>query len=145
MKRLLFYVILALVSFTSNAQVVTIDGFGTSTTFGPVMPTNTITDILLDKSAYMPSEDLPIGYKYIIDFDNSECKFYDGNGELVVVGPFKVINKQSDRDFQIQFTDPTLDSLENTYGIIVKDSVAAHTEFNGLAVFLTIFEALYIY
>jgi len=138
MKRLL----LLLLPFISSAQMVTISGFGTLTTFGPVTETNTITDVLLDKSAYFPSEGSPVGYKYVINFDNSECVLYDGNGEFVVNVIFKVIDKQSDRDFQIEFID---NDLEDDYGIIVKDTVAAHTQFNGRAVFLTIFEALYIY
>jgi hypothetical protein len=58
---------------------------------------------------------------------------------------FYVIDKTSDRDFQIQFADPTLDDSEDTYGIIVKDTVAAHTQCNGYSVYLTMIESLYIY
>lgn len=137
--------VVSLITSYAFGQTVTISGFGTLNTFGPVMSTTDITDILLDTSGYTPSDDLPVGYKYVINFNSSECTLYDGNGELVVTVPFKVINKKSNRDFQIQFTDPTLDGLEDTYGIIVKDTVAAHTEFNGRAVFLTVFDAMYIF
>jgi hypothetical protein len=142
MKRLILSTIFAVVSFASNSQIVTISGFGTLTTFGPVMPTNTITDILLDKSSYTPSEGLPVGYKYVINFNDLECALYDSNDELVVVVIFKVVDKKSDRDFQIEFTD---NDFEDDYGIIVKDTVAAHTQYNGRAVYLTIFDAMYIF
>jgi hypothetical protein len=142
MKRLIFSTIFIVVAFLSNAQVVTVSGFGTLITFGPLTATNTITDILLDDSTYIPSEDLPVGYKYVINFDNSECALYDGNGELVVVVIFKIIDKKSDRDFQIEFTD---NNFDDDYGIIVKDMVAAHIQSNGKSVYLTIFNAMYIF
>lgn len=137
--------VVSLIASYAFGQTVTISGFGTFNTFGPVMETNTITDILLDTSSYMPSEELPVGYKYVINFNSSECTLYDGNGEFVVTVTFKVINKKSNRDFQIEFTDPTLDGLEDTYGIIVKDTVAAHTQYNGRAVSLTVFDSMYIF
>jgi hypothetical protein len=142
MKRLILSAIFAVVAVIGNTQVVTVSGFGTLITYGSVTATNTITDILLDKSSYLPSEDFPVGYKYVIDFDNLECTLYDGNGELVVVVVFKVVDKKSDRDFQIEFTD---NDFEDDYGIIVKDTVAAHTQFNGNAVYLTVFDAMYIF
>jgi len=137
--------IISLITNYAFGQTVTVSGFGTSTIFGPVMPTNTITDILLDTLSYIESDGLPTGYKYVIDFTSSDCTLYDGNGELVNTGKFKIINKKSDRDFQIEFTDPELDSLSDTYGIIVKDTHAAHFEFNGRGALLTVFNAMYIF
>lgn len=142
MKNLILSAIFVVVAFSSNAQIVTINGFGTLITIGSITPTNTLTDILLDKSVYMPSGEIPVGYKYVINFNNSECALYDGYGELVVVVIFKVIDKKSDRDFQIEFTD---NDFEDDYGIIVKDTVAAHIKFDSEFIYLTVFDAMYIY
>lgn len=142
MKNLILSAVFAVVAFTSNAQIINVTGFGTSTTFGPITATNTITDILLDKTSYIAAEDLPVSYKYLINFTSSECELYDNNNELVVVVKFKIINKKSDRDFQIEFTD---NDFEDDYGIIVKDTDAAHIQSNGKSVYLTVFNALYIF
>ena len=137
--------IISLITNYTFGQTVTVSGFGTLATFGPVTDATDIADILLDTSSYSPSYELPVGYKYVIDFTSSECTLYDGNSELVVTVSFKVINKKSNRDFQIEFKDPTLDGLEDTYGIIVKDAHAAHTQYNGRSVFLTVFDSMYIF
>lgn len=144
MKNIILSVF-AFVTFICNAQIVTVSGFGTFETFGSVTQTNTLTDILLDKSGYLPSEGLPIGYKYVIDFNSLECTLYDGNSEMLVTSTFKVIDKKSDRDFQIQFTGSELDLLENTYGLIVKDTSAAHFDFNGRGANLIVFDSFYIF
>jgi hypothetical protein len=140
MKRLLL--LLLLLPFIGNTQVVTISGFGTKEKFGPVDSRTDFDKILFDKYDALPSEDLPVSYKYVVNFATKQCTLYDGNGEFVVTVIFKVIDKKSDQDFQIEFTD---NDLEDDYGIIVKDTVAAHTQYNGKAVFLTIFDAAFIY
>ena len=141
MKNLILSAIFAVVAFAGNTQIVTITGFGLSTTFGPITPDNTFKNILLDTASYLPYDGLPNGYKYVVDFNNKQCAFYDGNGMLVDAGPFKVLNKKSNRDFQIEFDE----NLEDRYGIIVKDNAAAHVQFNGQSCFMYVFDALYIY
>jgi hypothetical protein len=149
MKNLIFSTLLTVVAFTSNSQIVTVSGFGTFEQFGPINDTLTITDILLENQDgwHAPSDELPYGYKYVIDFDQQVCTLFNGDDEEIVAVMFYVIDKTSDRDFQIQFADATLDDLEDTYGIIVKDTVAAHFQFNTIAssVYLTMFDAMYIY
>jgi hypothetical protein len=142
MKKIFLSAVFVIATFISNAQVVTISGFGTKEKFGPVDSKTEFDKILFDKYDALPSEDLPVGYKYVINFATKQCTLYDGNGEFVVTVIFKVIDKKSDQDFQIEFTD---NDLEDDYGIIVKDTVAAHTQYNGKAVFLTIFDAMYIF
>lgn len=142
MKNLFLSTIFAVLAFSSNAQTVTISGFGTKEKFGPVTSKTDFDKILLDDYEPFASEGLPTGYKYVINFNTKQCTLFDGNGEQVVVVSFKVIDKKSDRDFQIEFTDNDLDDV---YGIIVKDTIAAHTQYNGKAVSLTIFDALYIF
>ena len=145
MKNLILSTLLTVVTFTSNSQIVTVSGFGTSNRFGPVSDTFTITDLLFETGWDKTTEELPYGYKYVIDFNRETCTLFNGDGEEVVEVSFIVVNKNSDRDFQIEFTDPTLDDPEDTYGIIVKDTVAAHTQCNGYSVYLTMIESLYIY
>ena len=145
MKNLFLSAIFAVVAFTINAQIVTVSGFGTSDRFGPVNDTFTIKDLLFEKGWDKTIEELPYAYKYVIDFNQQVCTLYNGDGEEVVAVMFYVIDKTSDRDFQIQFADATLDDSEDVYGIIVKDTVAAHTQFNGYSVFLTMIESVYIY
>lgn len=143
MKNLFLSAIFAVITFTFNAQIVTISGFGTTTKFGPISSDNTITDILLD-SYEIESEDIPVGYKYVVNFSAKSCTLFDGNGELVVTVDFKIISKTSNRDFQIEFLDPN-NEFDDTFGIIVKDSLAAYIQSNGQAVNLSVFSALYIY
>jgi hypothetical protein len=145
MKKLILSTLLSVVTFTSNSQIVTVSGFGTSNRFGPVSDTFTITDLLFENGWDKTIEELPYGYKYVIDFNQQVCTLFNGEGEEIVAVMFYVIDKSSDRDFQIQFTDATLDDSEYVYGIIVKDTVAAHTQFNGYSVYLTMIESLYIY
>ena len=142
MKNLFLSTIFAIIAITSNAQIITISGFGTKEKFGSVNSKIEFSKILFDDYEAFPSEGLPIGYRYVINFDTKQCTLFDGNDELVVVVSFKVITKKTDRDFQIEFID---NDLEDVYGIIVKDTIAAHTQFNGKSVFLTIFDAMYIF
>lgn len=142
MKRLFLSAIFIAVAFLSTAQQVTITGFGTKEKFGPVASKTDFEKVLLDDTEPFASEELPTGYKYVINFNTKQCTLYDGNGEFVVTVIFKVITKKSDRDFQIEFTD---NDLEDDYGIIVKDTIAAHTKYNGQAVSFLIFDAMYIF
>lgn len=143
MKKLFLSAIFAIVAFTSNAQVVTITGFGTTTKFGPISSTTTITDVLFD-TYEIESEDIPTSYKYIIDFSTKRCTLYDALDQEVTTIVFKIVTKKSNRDFQIEFLDLN-NEFEDTYGIIAKDTIAAYTQSNGKSVNLTVFNALYIF
>jgi hypothetical protein len=143
MKNLFLSAIFAVVAFTSNAQVVTITGFGTTTKFGPISSTTTITDVLFD-TYEIESENIPTSYKYIINFSTKRCTLYDALDQEVTTVGFTVISKKSNRDFQIEFTDLN-DEFDDTFGIIAKDTIAAYTQSNGKSVNLTVFNALYIF
>jgi hypothetical protein len=143
MKNLFLSAIFAVVAFTSNAQVVTITGFGTTTKFGPISSTTTITDVLFD-TYEIESEDIPTSYKYIINFSTKRCTLYDALDQEVTTIGFKIVTKKSNRDFQIEFLDPN-NEFEDIFGIIAKDTIAAYTQSNGKSVNLTVFNALYIF
>ena len=143
MKNLFLSTIFAVVAFSSNAQVVTITGFGLSQANGPVLVKNDFTEILLDHEfRYTLDDQAPFSYKYVVDFNTKQCNLFDGDGVLVAAVRFKVINKNSDRDFQIEIFG---DEAEDQFGIVVKNTEAAYFQYNGKAVSLFIFEALYIY
>jgi len=143
MKNLFLFAIFAVVAFTSNAQVVTITGFGTTTKFGPISSTTTITDVLFD-TYEIESEDIPTSYKYIINFSTKRCTLYNALDQEVTTIGFKIVTKKSNRDFQIEFLDPN-NEFEDIFGIIAKDTIAAYTQSNGKSVNLTVFNALYIF
>jgi hypothetical protein len=143
MKNLFLSAIFAIVAFTSIAQVVTITGFGTTTKFGPISSTTTITDVLFD-TYEIESEDIPTSYKYIIDFSTKRCTLYDALDQEVTTIGFKIVTKKSNLDFQIEFLDPN-NEFEDIFGIIAKDTIAAYTQSNGKSVNLTVFNALYIF
>jgi hypothetical protein len=143
MKKLFLSAIFAVLAFASNSQVVTITGFGLSQANGPVLVKNDFTEILLDHEfRYTLDDQAPFSYKYVVDFNTKQCNLFDGDGVLVAAVRFKVINKNSDRDFQIEIFG---DEDEDQYGIVVKDTEAAYFQYNGKAVSLFIFDALYIY
>lgn len=142
MKNLFLSTIFAVVAFASNSQVVTITGFGLSTTFGSIKPANAFTDILLDTASYLPYYGLPNGYKYVVDFDAKQFSLFNGDGVFIAGGKFKILNKKSDRDFQIAFDGSVEDDRD---GIIVKNNAAAYFSDNGLACHMYVFESLYIY
>ena len=107
------------------------------------MPKNDFTEILMDHAfRYTLDEDVPFSYKYVVDFNTRQCNLFDGDDVLVAAVRFKVITKNSDRDFQIEIIDVY---SEDQYGIVVKDTEAAYFQYNGKAVSLFIFDALYIY
>ena len=142
MKNLFFSAIFAIIAITSNAQVVTISGFGTKEKFGPVASKTEFVDILFDDFEASPSEEVPTSFKYVIDFNSKQCTLFDATNQKVESVSFVIIYKKSDRDFQIEFT--TSDN-DDSYGIIVKGNTAAYTQFNGQAVALYIFDASYIF
>jgi hypothetical protein len=141
MKKTILSVIFSVIVFTSNAQTVTVSGFGTIEKFGNVDTKNDFNKVLSD-TLWVTSEDSPYGYKYIINFDESTCTLYDGNGEFTISVNFKIIDKRSNRDFQIEFVDT---QFEDRYGIVVRGDTAAYFHYNGISVHLTIFEAMYIF
>jgi hypothetical protein len=144
MKNLFLSAIFSVITFSINAQVVTVSGFGTHERFGPVNSTRSIEYYLLeDDSFVMPTNELPTSYKYVIDFKQKTCTLFVGIEEVNTF-KFIVLEKKSDQDFQIQFVLPT-DEFNNTYGIIVKNIEAAFVQYNGLSVNLTIFESMYIF
>jgi hypothetical protein len=63
----------------------------------------------------------------------------DENSEVARIG-FVVKNKKSNRDFEIEFTDPN-DEFDNTYGIVVSNNLAAYFENNGSITELILFKA----
>ena len=143
MKNLFLSAIFAVVAFLSNAQIVTISGFGLFQANSPVLVKNDFTEILLDHEfRYTLDDQTPFSYKYVVDFNTKQCNLFDGDGVLVAAVRFQVINKKSDRDFQIEIIGG---NSEDQYGIVVKGDEAAYFQYNGKAVSLFIFDALYIY
>jgi|694.fasta_scaffold76282_4 hypothetical protein len=140
MKKLL---LLLLLPFINNAQVVTISGFGTSETHGPGTSFGSMSELLND-TYRIPSEmSIPVSYTYIVDFSTNLCLLKNDIGEIVYESNFIVKSKIDDSNFLIEFTDPN-NELENLFGIVVCNNKAAHYESNKLSVALTVFEAVFI-
>ena len=86
--------------------------------------------------------DLPFTFWYEIDFTRNVCIFkYDGG--WIIRANFIVKNKKSDKDFEIEFTDPN-DEFDFIYGIVVCNSNAAYFENNGSITELLVFKAFTI-
>ena len=141
MKKTILSVMFSVIAFTSNTQTVTVSGFGTIEKFGNVETGNDFNEVLSD-TLWVTSEDLPYGYKYIINFDDSTCALYDENGEFIISVNFKIIDKKSNLNFQIEFVGT---QFEDQYGIVVRENTAAYFHYNGISVHLTIFESMYIF
>ena len=140
MKKLFLSAIFALVAFSNNAQVVTITVFQTSDAVGS--NERSLFEILNHPDMEQPV-DLPYTFLYEIDFTLNVCILKnDGNSELARVG-FVVKNKKSNRDFEIEFTDPN-DEFDSIYGIVVCNSNAAYFENNGSITELLVFKAFTI-
>ena len=140
MKKLFLSAIFALVAFSNNAQVVTITVFQTSDAVG--LNDRSLFEILNHPDMELPV-DLPYTFLYEIDFTSKICILKnDGNSELARVG-FVVKNKKSNRDFEIEFTDPN-DEFDFIYGIVVCNSNAAYFENNGSITELLVFKAFTI-
>ena len=140
MKNLFLSAIFALVAFSNNAQVVTITVFQTSDAVG--LNDRSLFEIL-NHPDMEQTVDLPYTFLYEIDFTRKICILKnDGNSELARVG-FVVKNKKSNRDFEIEFTDPN-DEFDFIYGIVVCNSNAAYFENNGSITELLVFKAFTI-
>ena len=140
MKKLFLSAIFALVAFSNNAQVVTITVFQTADAVGS--NDRSLFEIL-NHPDMEQTVDLPYTFLYEIDFTLNVCILKnDGNSELARVG-FVVKNKKSNRDFEIEFTDPN-DEFDNTYGIVVSNNLAAYFENNGSITELILFKAFII-
>lgn len=144
MKRLILFAIFVILSFSSNSQVVTVSGFGLSQANGSVLVKNDFTEILLDHEfRYTLDDQSPFSYKYVINFNTKRCNLFNSDNVLVESVGFNVVNKNSNRDFQIEIFSN--EEFEDHYGIVVKGNEAAYFQYNSKAVSLFIFEAVYIY
>ncbi len=142
MKNLILATIFATVAFTNNAQVVNITAFQTTNNFG--FPPSTPAQILQDNTYETASTEYPNTFSYEIDFTRKICILKnDGNSEVTRVG-FVVKNKKSNRDFEIEFTDPN-DEFDNTYGIVVSNNSAAYFENTGRLIELIVFKSFTIF
>ncbi len=139
MKKLFLSTIFALVAFSNNAQVVTITVFQTASAYG-------LTDRSLSEILNQPDQELPINLPYTVsyklDFTRNVCIFKSDGGELIRSN-FIVKNKKSDKDFEIEFTDPN-NEFDFIYGIVVCNSNAAYFENNGSITELLVFKAFTI-
>jgi hypothetical protein len=144
MKNLFLSAIFATVAFVSNAQVVTITGFGTSETYGPGTSFDTITKLLNQPYAIPSDNAIPFKYEYVIDFSSNTCLLKNDIGEVVDRLKFIVISKYSKQEFQIEFTD-LKNIYENNFGIVVSNNKAARYESNNFSVALTVFDSVFIY
>jgi hypothetical protein len=142
MKNLILSAIFVVAAFLSNAQIVTITAFQTTNNFG--FPPSTPAQILQDNTYETASTEYPNTFSYEIDFTRKICILKnDGNSEVTRVG-FVVKNKKSNRDFEIEFTDPN-DEFDNTYGIVVSNNTAAYFENNGRLIELIVFKSFTIF
>lgn len=136
MKKLVLSTIFALVAFSNNAQVVTITVFQTSDAVGS--NDRSLSEILNHPDLELPI-DLPRTFSYKLDFTSNVCIFKSDGGELIRSN-FIVKNKKSDKDFEIEFTDPN-NEFDFIYGIVVCNSNAAYFENNGRITELLVFKA----
>ena len=139
MKKLFLSAIFAVVAFSNNAQVVTITVFQTSDAVGS--NDRSLYEILNHPDMELPV-DLPLTFSYKLDFRHNVCIFKSDGGELIRAN-FIVKNKKSDKDFEIEFTDPN-NEIEFIYGIVVCNSNAAYFENNGSITELLVFKAFTI-
>ena len=139
MKKLFLSAIFAVVAFSNNAQVVTITVFQTSDAVGS--NDRSLYEIL-NHPDMERLVDLPLTFSYKLDFTYNVCIFKSDGGELIRAN-FIVKNKKSDKDFEIEFTDPN-NEFEFIYGIVVCNSNAAYFENNGSITELLVFKAFTI-
>ncbi len=136
MKNLFLSAIFAVVAFSNNAQVVTITVFQTSDAVGS--NDRSLFEILNHPDMELPV-DLPYTFLYEIDFTSNVCIFKSDGGGIIRAN-FLVKNKKSDKDFEIEFTDPN-NEFDFIYGIVVCNSNAAYFENNGSITELIVFKA----
>ena len=139
MKNLFLSAIFAVVAFSNNAQVVTITVFQTSDAVGS--NERSLFEILNHPDMEQPV-DLPYTFLYEIDFTSNVCIFKSDGGGIIRAN-FLVKNKKSDKDFEIEFTDPN-NEFDFIYGIVVCNSNAAYFENNGSITELLVFKAFTI-
>ena len=139
MKNLFLSAIFAVVAFSNNAQVVTITVFQTSDAVGS--NERSLFEILNHPDMELPV-DLPYTFLYEIDFTSNVCIFKSDGGGIIRAN-FLVKNKKSDKDFEIEFTDPN-NEFDFIYGIVVCNSNAAYFENNGSITELIVFKAFTI-
>ena len=139
MKNLFLSAIFAVVAFSNNAQVVTITVFQTSDAVGS--NDRSLFEILNHPDMELPV-DLPYTFLYEIDFTSNVCIFKSDGGGIIRAN-FLVKNKKSDKDFEIEFTDPN-NEFDFIYGIVVCNSNAAYFENNGSITELLVFKAFTI-
>ena len=140
MKNLILSAIFALLAFANNAQVVTITVFQTADAVGS--NDRSLSEILNHPDMELPVN-LPYTVSYEIDFTSNVCIFKYGGGGLTQIN-FIVKNKKSNRDFEIEFTDPN-NEFDFIYGIVVCNSNAAYFENNGSITELIVFKAFTIF
>ena len=139
MKKLFLSAIFALVVFSNNAQVFTITVFQTADAVGS--NDRPLSEILNHPDMELPIN-LPLTFSYKLDFTRNVCIFKTEGGELIQIN-FIVKNKKSDKDFEIEFTDPN-NEFDFIYGIVVCNSNAAYFENNGSITELLVFKAFTI-
>ena len=139
MNNLFLSAIFAVVAFSNNAQVVTITVFQTSDAVGS--NDRSLSEILNHPDMELPVN-LPLTFSYKLDFTSNVCIFKTAGGELIRAN-FIVKNKKSDKDFEIEFTDPN-NEFDFIYGIVVCNSNAAYFENNGSLIELLVFKAFTI-
>ena len=139
MKNLFLSAIFAVVAFSNNAQVVTITVFQTSDAVGS--NDRSLFEILNHPDMEL-QVDLPYTFLYEIDFTSNVCIFKSDGGGIIRAN-FLVKNKKSDKDFEIEFTDPN-NEFDFIYGIVVCNSNAAYFENNGSITELLVFKAFTI-
>jgi len=142
MKNLfLSAIIFAIVAFTSNAQVVTINVFQTTELRG-FSADQTVAELIQNTGAEFIVDAIPYSFTYELDFDTKTCLLKDGNGAIVGKAQFIVKSKYSNRDFQIEFV-PTEPGA--TSGIVVTPTSSAYYIDDTLLIYCTIFKASYIF
>ena len=140
MKNLFLSAIFAVVAFSNNAQVVTITVFQTSDAVG--LNDRSLFEILKHPDMELPVN-LPSTVSYEIDFTRKICSVNaEINGGIIQIN-FIIKNKISDKDFEIEFTDPN-NEFDFIYGIVVCNSNAAYFENNGSITELLVFKAFTI-
>jgi len=121
MKNLILSTIFAVVAFTSNAQVVTINIFQTQD-LTALDSTFSVREVIDNPSLVSDFEMVTDNLQYVIDFTNKTCELRRA-GELAASCNIKVISKKSDQNFEIQFIVP---NNATTYGLVVNNQIAAY-------------------
>lgn len=141
MKKLFLSAIFAVVAFTINAQLVTINVFQTTELRG-FSADQTVAELLQDTGAEFIVDTIPYSFTYELDFDTKTCLLKDVNGAVVGRAKFIVKSKKSNRDFQIEFIPTEAGSAS---GIVVTPKTAAYYIDDTMLIHCTIFKTSYIF